>query len=143
MSIEKETAYAIASWQRFNSEITDNVARAITSAFVLVAVADGDLGDSEIDRFISLIRDQESVLAPLNLDRIEALFRDIGGAILSDPIAGRSQALDIIATVKANATHCELVRSAAEIAILADNRELASEQEVMKQICEALEIDAR
>ncbi len=126
MSIEKETAYAIASWQRFNSEITDNVARAITSAFVLVAVADGDgdLGDSEIDRFISLIRDQESVLAPLNLDRIEALFRDIGGAILSDPIAGRSQALDIIATVKANATHCELVRSAAEIAILADNREL-------------------
>ena len=145
MSIEKETAYAIASWQRFNSEITDNVARAITSAFVLVAVADGDgdLGDSEIDRFISLIRDQESVLAPLNLDRIEALFRNIGGAILSDPIAERSQALDIIATVKANATHCELVRSAAEIAILADNRELASEQEVMKQICEALEIDAR
>ena len=143
MSIEKETAYAIASWQRFNSEITDNVTRAITSAFVLVAVADGDLGDTEIDRFIFLIRDQESVLAPLNLDRIEALFRDIGGAILSDPIAGRRQALEFIATVKTNSTHCELVRSAAEIAILADNRELASEQEVMEQICKALEIDAR
>ena len=144
MSFEEEAAYAIASWQRFNSGITDNVARAITSAFVLVAAADGDLARSEIERFITLLRDREGIFTPpLELDRMESLFRDIGSAIFSDPIAGRRQALEFIATVKANATHCELVRSAAEIAIVADNRELAAEQEVMEQICEAMEIEAR
>lgn len=143
MSIREEAAYAIVSWQRFNSAITDDVARAITSAFVLVAVADGDLSKSEIERFISLLRDWEDTLAPLDLDRIDSLFRDIGAAIMSDPIAGRRRALEFIETVKANSTHCELVRSAAEIAIFADNRNLASEQKVMQQICKVLEIDAR
>jgi hypothetical protein len=45
--------------------------------------------------------------------------------------------------VKADSAHCELVRSAAKIAILADNRELASEQAVMEQICNAMEIEVR
>ncbi|HAJ77193.1 MAG TPA: hypothetical protein DCM64_12160 [Gammaproteobacteria bacterium] len=143
MNLEEDAAYAIASWQRFNSKITDNVARTITSAFILVAAADGDLASSEIERFITLIRDRESLFAPLDLDRMESLFRDIGGAILSDPIAGHKQALEFIAVVKADSAHCELVRSAAKIAILADNRELASEQAVMEQICNAMEIEVR
>ena len=37
MSFEEQAAYALASWQRFDSKVTDEVARAITSAFVLVA----------------------------------------------------------------------------------------------------------
>ncbi|MDP6414151.1 MAG: TerB family tellurite resistance protein [Gammaproteobacteria bacterium] len=115
----------------------------MTSAFVLVAAADGDLAMSEIERFITLIRDRESIFAALELDRMESLFRDIGSAILSDPIAGRRQALEFIAVVKADSAHCELVQSAAQIAILADNRKLASEQTVMEQICKALEIDVR
>jgi tellurite resistance protein len=143
MSFEEEAAYALASWRRFDSEVTDELARAITSAFVLVAVADGDLAQSEINRFDKLINEQASLLDPKNVDRFDQLFRDIGGAIMSDPVAGRSHALELIAAVKANDTHCKLVLSAAEIAIVADNRELASEHEVMEQICAAMDIEAR
>ncbi len=143
MDFEEAAAYALTSWRRFESEVTDDVARAITSAFVLVAVADGDLAQSEIDRFILLMLDRENLLRTLGIDNFDMMFRDIGAAILSDPIACRRRALDLIAAVKADATHCELVRAAAEIAIAADNRELASEQEVMEQICKAMGIAVR
>jgi tellurite resistance protein len=143
MRFEEPAAYALASWQRFDSEVTDDVARAIVSAFALVAIADGDLAQSEIDRFTLLIAEQKNLLASLGTDRFDMLFRDIGAAILSDPIAGCRHALDLIAAVKSDAGHCELVRSAAECAIGADSRELASEREVMAKICNALAIEVR
>ena len=143
MSHEAEAAYAIASWQRFDSEVTDDLARAVISAFILVAAADGDLAESEIDRFIVMIESQKELVASLGVERCRLLFRDIGSAILSDPVAGREHALELIAAIKADAKHCELVRSAAEIAVLADSRELASEQAVMKVICGAMGIEVR
>ncbi|MFT7472994.1 MAG: tellurite resistance protein [Kiritimatiellia bacterium] len=143
MSHEEEAGYAIASWQRFDSQVSDELARAVISAFILVAVADGDLAQSEIDKFILMIGEQEDLVAPLGIDRIRLLFRDIGSAIISDPVAGREHALELISAVKGNDNYCELVRSAAEIAVIADNRELASEQAVMKVICNALDIEVR
>ena len=143
MSHEEEAAYAIASWQRFDSQVTDELARAVISAFILVAAADGDLAKSEIDKFILMIGEQDELVAPIGIDRAKLLFRDIGSAIMSDPVAGREHALELITAVKTNASYSELVRSAAEIAILADNRELASEQAVMKVICDAMGIEVR
>jgi tellurite resistance protein len=90
-----------------------------------------------------MIGAQEDLVAPIGIDRIRLLFRDIGSAIMSDPIAGREHALELIAAVKSNTNYCELVRSAAEIAVVADNRELASEQAVMKVICNAMGIEVR
>lgn len=141
--MDERAAYALASWRRFEDAMTGKLARAVTSAFVLVAVADGDLAQSEIDRFMLLLRESANVLAPLNIDHAELTFRDISGAILSDPPEGRRRALELIAAVRGNATHCELVRSAAEIAIVADNRELDSEREVLKEICNAMGIAVR
>lgn len=143
MSHEEEAGYAIASWQRFDSQVSDDLARAVISAFILVAVADGDLAQSEIDKFILMMAEQENLVAPLGIDRIRLLFRDIGSAIMSDPVAGREHALELIAMVKGNDNYCDLVRSAAEIAVIADNRELASEQAVLKVICNALDIEVR
>ena len=143
MSFEEDAAYALASWGRFDTSITDELVLAITSAFVLVAVADGDLARSEIDRFTGLLREHADVLAPLDIDRVDHLFRDLAGALLSDPSAGRQRALRSIAAVQSNPDHAELVRSAAEIALLADNRELAAEREVLGQICEVLGLSAR
>lgn len=143
MSHEEEVGYAIASWQRFDSQVSDGLARAVISAFILVAVADGDLAQSEIDKFILTIGEQEDLVASIGIDRIRLLFRDIGSAIMTDPVAGREHALELIAAVKSNASHCELVRCAAEIAVIADNRELASEQAVMKVICDAMDIEVR
>jgi tellurite resistance protein len=143
MAFEEEAAYALASWGRFDASITDQLVLAITSAFVLVAVADGDLASSEIDRFTVLLRAHADVLAPLDIERVDRLFRDLGGALLSEPTAGRQRALACIAAVQGNAVHCELVRSAAEIALAADNRELAAEHEVLGEICKALGIPPR
>ena len=114
MVFQQEAAYALASWRRFDANITDQLAR-----------------------------EQEAVLAPLNIDRVELQFRDIAGAILSDPSEGHSHALELIAAVAGDAIHCELVRAAAEITIAADNRELSSEQEVLQEICAALGIALR
>ena len=143
MSFEEDAAYALASWGRFDTSITDELVLAITSAFVLVAFADGDLARSEIDRFTVLLREHADVLAPLDIDRVDHLFRDLAGALMSDPNAGRQRALRSIAAVQGNPDHAELVRSAAEIALLADNRELAAEHEVLGQICDALGLSAR
>lgn len=143
MSFEEEAAYALASWRRFDAEVTDDLARAITSAFVLVAVADGDLAQAEIDRFNLLMNEQADLLNPNGLDRFDPLFNDIGGAIMSDPAAGKQHALELIAAVQENEIHCELVRAAAEIAIAADYRELASERDVLEQICNAMGVDPR
>lgn len=143
MSTDDEIAYALASWRRFDSEVSDDLARAITSAFVLVAVADGDLAQAEIDRFSELMKEQAELLNPRVVDRIDALFSDIGGAILSDPDAGRAKALQLIGNIKSNRTYCDLVHSAAEIAIVADNRELVSERETLEQICKAMDYQIR
>ena len=143
MSFEEDAAYALASWGRFDTSITDELVLAITSAFVLVAVADGDLARSEIDRFTGLLSEHANVLAPLDIDRVDQLFRDLAGALLSDPSVGRQRALRSIAAVQSNPEHAELVRSAAEIALVADNRELAAEHVVLRQICEVLSLSAR
>ncbi len=138
MAFEEEAAYALAAWERYDTTMTKELLRAVTSAFALVAVADGDLASAEIDRFILLLRERSAILAPLDIDRVDHLFRDLCGALLSDPTAGRHRALTSIAAVEGNADHCELVRSAAEIAMAADNRELATEQKLLREICEAM-----
>ncbi len=143
MAFEEEAAYALASWERFDAAITNELAHAITSAFVLVAVADGDLAASEIERFTALLRERADVFAPLDIDRVERLFRDLGGALLSEPTTGHQRALACISAVKGNPVHCELVRAAAEIALAADNRELAAEREVLGEICDAMGIPQR
>ena len=139
MTIDEKAAYASMSWQRFNREISDDLARAIVSAFALVAVADGDLAESEIDSFIKLIYEREDILAALNFERYEPLFREISGAILSDPNAGHNRALELITAVSNDSDHCELVISAAQIALMADNKEQESETRVLALIRGALE----
>ena len=143
MAFEEEATYALASWARFDAAMTNELLRAITSAFALVAVADGDLAKSEIERFILLLREHSNVLAPLDMDGVERLFRDIAGALMSSPPVGRRRALAYIAAVEGSSVDCELVRSAAEIAVAADNREVAQEQEMLREICEVMSIAPR
>ena len=141
MPIDEKAAYASMSWQRFNKEISDELARAVVSAFALVAVADGDLAKSEIESFVKLIYQQEDVLSSLNFQRYEPLFRDICGAIVSDPESGQKQALSLIQVVKGDAAQSELVISAAQIALQADDRELAAESRAMLLIQNTLGMD--
>jgi hypothetical protein len=41
MELDESTAYALATWARFDAAITDTLLRAVCGAFAIVATADG------------------------------------------------------------------------------------------------------
>ena len=141
--IQEQAGYALASWARFEGAVGDTLLKAISGAFALVATADGDVAKAEIDSFMQVLHQNSQHLPELDLKKVEGLFRDITGALLSDPAAGRAHALECVAGVVGRAEQCELVRSAAEIAVAADQRSLEKERKVLEQICTALEIAPR
>jgi tellurite resistance protein len=143
MEFEEEAGYALASWARFEGQLTDELTRAITGAFVLIACADGDISVKEIAEFEQTLTDFEAHLPGLDFAQVRRLFTDISGAILSDPATGRDHALAAVKSVRGNPEQVTLVKTAAEIAVAADNRELARETSALDTICAALNVPRR
>jgi tellurite resistance protein len=131
-------AYAIATWARFNAGVSDDLLRALSAAFALVAVADGELAESEVDEFVELLRSKADVFSSIDFNALELAFRDLTDSLIADPEQGRMRACDCIARVKGDANKCELVRSGAAIALAADGRVRAPEEAAMQDICTAL-----
>ena len=126
------------SWTRFDTAVSDELLRAVTSAFALIAVADGDLARAEIDQFMQTLKDQSELFPSLNMASVEPVFRDLCGALFADPEAGRHHALQDVAAVAGNSLHVDLVNSAAKIALAADGRSDARETVLLQDICGAL-----
>jgi tellurite resistance protein len=142
MAIDERAAYAQASWRHFDETVSDELLRAVTGAFALVAAADGDLAAAEVDRFMALLQEHAAVFSQLDFAELEHVFRDICGAIISDPEQGWQRALECVLLVRNNTDHVNLVRSAAQIAMAADAREADSEQKVLSVIDRALGVTA-
>lgn len=138
---DESMAYAIATWARFDAGISDDLLRALSAAFALVAAADGELAESEVDEFIDLLRRKADVFSGINFHELERAFRDLTDSLIADPEQGRARACDCIARVKGDAEKCELVRSGAAIALAADGRARAPEQAAMQDICNALGLE--
>lgn len=138
MSVSEEMAYALATWARFDDDVSDVLLRAVCGAFAIVASSDGDVADAEIDRFLQVVRARSDAFPALDLARLEDSFRDLGQALLTDPVEGRRRALAAIAAVHGNPTHCDLVMSAARIAVMADDRVQGCEQRVLGDVGAAL-----
>lgn len=138
MSLDESTAYALATWSRFDSAITDDLLRAVCGAFAIVAAADGNVAETEIAGFLNIIRERSEAFPQLDLAVVERLFRDLTTALLSDPEGSRAHVLSEIARVKDMPKERELVRSAAQVAIYADRRIEGREQKMMEEICTAL-----
>ena len=79
MPTDEQAAYASAAWQRFDKEIEDELARAVLSAFALVAVVDGDLAESEIDGFFALMQERHESLADLGIEPGDEVVHPIFG----------------------------------------------------------------
>ena len=135
---DESMAYAIATWARFNASVSDELLRALSAAFALVAAADGELAKSEADEFVELLRGKTDIFSGIDFDALENVFRDLTDSLIADPEQGRLRACQCIALVKGDAEKCELVRSGAAIALAADGRALASEEVAMQEICSAL-----
>lgn len=133
MSLEGE-GYALMAWQRFDADVTHELLRAVTSAFALVAASDGDVAEAEDREFLSMLQRKTETFGVLDFNAVDRVFKDVCGAILSDPASGRARALGEIKAVQHNDTHAELVISAAEIAIHADDRINAAETRILDDI---------
>lgn len=142
MDLDEAMAYASMSWERFDEAVTDELLRAVCGAFAIVATADGDVVEEEMNRFLEVLQDQAEVFPQLDMESVERLFLDLCNAILTDPEGGHQHALSEIARVKGQPTHQKLVRSAAQIAVLADQRVQRNEEVIVAEICTALGIDA-
>jgi len=139
VSVEGE-AYALMAWKRFDDDVTDELVRAVTSAFALVAASDGDIAQAEDREFLSMLRNKTELFGTLDFDRTDRVFQDVCNAILSDPNSGRARALGEIEAVRQNAGFSELVLSAAEIAVHADDRINPAETRILDEIRAVLEL---
>ncbi|WP_428261267.1 tellurite resistance TerB family protein [Haliangium sp.] len=132
---------AVATWERFDEEVPDEVLRAVSGAFAIVACADGRLEESEISAFIDMIKDTRAFHA-VDLRELETQFRRIGRAILDDFEEGRQHAFHEIALLeRGDPRQTALVVSAAQIAIVSNGKLDDAEEVVLGQICEALGLD--
>ena len=135
---DETVAYAIATWARFNEDVTDVLLRALSGAFALVAVSDGELAPSEADGFVDMLRGKAHVFPGLHFDELESAFRELTDALIADPDDGRQRALECIRRVAGDPVRGELVRSAAAMAVASDGRVRGSEEASLQEISKAL-----
>ena len=140
-SPDERTAYALATWARFDQTVSEELLSALCGAFAVVAVADGELARSEVDGFLDVLKTKSDVFSGLDFARLESAFRDLTEALFSDPIEGKRRALDLVAGVRRNPQWRELVHTAARIATEADERVRPPEEAAISEIREALGLD--
>lgn len=135
---DETVAYAIATWARFNEDVTDVLLRALSGAFALVAASDGELAPSEADGFVDMLRGNANVFSGLDFQELESSFRELTDALIADPEGGRQRAIECIKRVAGDPVRSELVRSAAAMAVASDGRVRGSEEASLQEISRAL-----
>ena len=135
---DETVAYAIATWVRFNEDVTDVLLRALAGAFALVAASDGELARSEVDGFVDMLRGKADVFSGLDFEALESTFRELTDALIANPEDGRQRAFNCITRVAGDPVRSELVRGAARIAVASDGRVRASEEATLQEISKAL-----
>ena len=88
------------------------------------------------------MRSKAEVFSGVDFEVLEQDFRDLAASLVADPEQGRLRACDCIARVKGDPARCELVRSGAAIAIAADGRVRGPEESAMRDIRNALGLEA-
>ena len=133
MQLDESSAAALQAWARFDAEVKDEVVRAVAGAFAFVASADGQVSESEIERFAALVHSVEifHALDPVALVRA---FRDVGQALLTDVGDGRTRALSLIRAVAGRAEEARVVLASAQIAMEADGRIKREERAALDEI---------
>lgn len=131
---DESVAYAVAAWSRFEERVPDDLLRAVSGAFLLVAASDGEFSRSEADRFLEVLRDKSAVFSGIDFPQLEKTFRDLTDALFADPEDGKRRALECVASARDVPEHAELVAGAAQIAADADGRLEAVEESVIADI---------
>ena len=136
---DESYAYSVAAWHRFDEQITEPMARAIAGAFALIACADGELSESEVDALVQAVL-AAGVVPGLDVARVESTFRDVCQAMMTDVEDGRRRALKLVEPAKQDPAQAQLVAHAAQIAMYADGRVQKPELAALKDICTLLQV---
>ena len=139
MALDEAGAYALATWKRLEDHVSSDVLRAVCGAFAAISVADGDLDRREVDSFLRMVR-REFSLEGAEIDALEREFVDLAEAVMSDPIVGRQRALSEVSRVCGDEAAVELVKTAARLAVGANERIAPVEIKALDEVCEALGI---
>lgn len=136
--LDERTAYAIATWNRFDDAVPEELMQALCGAFAIVAAADGELSHVEVDDFLAAVRTKTDAFAGVNFSQLEVALQDLVEASFADPTEARRRALAHVAEVRSHPQWPDLVTAAAQIAVDADDRVRSSEEAIMGEIRAAL-----
>ncbi|HJK94741.1 MAG TPA: TerB family tellurite resistance protein [Polyangiaceae bacterium LLY-WYZ-15_(1-7)] len=128
---------ARTSWAELDA-VDDTLVQAVAAAFALVATADRELADAEVDRFLQVLADDPAFEA-VDASAIGPQFRALAQAVLDRPEEGWLVALSRLQKVEPE--RIDHVIRAAQIAIVADGALHPQEEAALRRICEALGID--
>lgn len=106
----------------------------------MIACADSELAESEIERFREVIKVSKSCKG-MDIAQIEREFLELTETILESFEKGQKVAIEAIKKVKNDSRIVEHVVSAAQIAMVADGSLRESEEIVLRDICLALGLD--
>lgn len=114
--------------------------KALSAAFALVAAADLELAESEVERFMELVQVDQR-LSKLDASLLEPRFRALVEAIMENPEVGRHSALKLLEACKDDPIRAQRIIEAAQIAVVADARIEESEETTLREIAVALGLD--
>ena len=128
------------NWTLFGGQSSGEVLPAVAGAFALMACADAEVADSEVERFVETIR-SSAVFSTVDLDALEQQFRSLTSAVLNDFEQGRARALEAIGRVRGDADAAVQVIRAAQVAMVADGQLHEAEEAILRNLCIFLGLD--
>lgn len=123
-------------WEELQAALDDELVRAVAAAFALVATADRDLAESEIERFLQVVR-EDPALAPAMNFGLENAFRALAQGVLDDPEQGWFVCLAVLRKCRRH----DLIVRVAQIAIVADGQLKEQEEAALARIEATLNVD--
>ena len=120
-------------WEELKNALDDELVRAVAAAFALVATADRDLAESEIDRFMQVVKEDPALARATDLGLGNA-FRKLAQGVLDDPEQGWFVCLAVLRKCRRH----DLIFRAAQIAIVADGHLREQEEAALARIEGAL-----
>jgi tellurite resistance protein len=130
-----------ALWGAFRGKDRDRVIVGVAAAFAHVAVSNGHVAESEVARFLDVVRG--SRLAPADAATSAELaraFEALGRAMLARPEAGRAEVLRVLGDFGFDPMRSEIIWSATRSALVADAQLQPVEQRAAGEIQAALRI---
>lgn len=112
---------------------------ALAAAFAVVACADGQLTQSEIDRFFRLISATPGLTAR-HAEAVQAEFGDITRRLMADYGNGLRHAESAVSDLRGRPEAAGVIRIA-QVAIVADARLMEVEERVLQRLCTLLGLD--